>query len=253
MTSGPVRFSRYAYPPNALGYCGPDDHGALLEYGASNLSDGGLIQLARGFEGAWPYLELIAAANGIADPLDDRVVEAYWVGNQLLERVTVSLLGASLDERFRSRVGRKWQYLVESVPAGALPHHSFHVFGVYPWVGQLRAGMVNEPLHVLDRCRVRWGRVVALAGDQVEVECRGLSWDGRRLELGVVRREWATMAMTGRSFVPDLRIGEWVALHWDWVCDRLPTAQLHALQHYSALQLAVVNGVAHPAPASALA
>ena len=27
---GPVLFARYAYPPNALGYCGPDDPAALL-------------------------------------------------------------------------------------------------------------------------------------------------------------------------------------------------------------------------------
>ena len=67
----------------------------------------------------------------------DESVEAYWVGNQVLERVNVSLLGASLDDRFRSRVGRQWQYLVEAVPAGALPRHSFHVLGVYPRVGQL--------------------------------------------------------------------------------------------------------------------
>ena len=28
-----------------------------------------------------------AAANGIGDPFDPRVVEAYWLGNELLERV----------------------------------------------------------------------------------------------------------------------------------------------------------------------
>ena len=31
MTAGPVVFARYAYPPNALGYCGPADSGALLK------------------------------------------------------------------------------------------------------------------------------------------------------------------------------------------------------------------------------
>ncbi len=59
----------------------------LLEYGAAGASDGGLAELARTFEGAWPYLSLIAAANRIDDPLDPRVVEAYWVGNALLDRV----------------------------------------------------------------------------------------------------------------------------------------------------------------------
>ena len=29
--SGPLMFVRYAYPPNALGYCGPDDFGWCRE------------------------------------------------------------------------------------------------------------------------------------------------------------------------------------------------------------------------------
>ena len=43
--------------------------------------DRGLRALAQQFAGAWPYLELIAPATGLADPLDRRVVEAYWVGS----------------------------------------------------------------------------------------------------------------------------------------------------------------------------
>ena len=32
--SGPALFARYAYAPNALGYCGPNDPSALLESAA---------------------------------------------------------------------------------------------------------------------------------------------------------------------------------------------------------------------------
>ena len=85
--AGALLFARYAYPPNALGLCGADSPGTLLEYGDAGASDGGLAELARTFEGAWPYLTLIAEANRIEDPLDPRVVEAYWVGNGLLARV----------------------------------------------------------------------------------------------------------------------------------------------------------------------
>jgi hypothetical protein len=54
--------------------------------------------------------------------------------------------------------------LAAPVPACALPHHSFHVFGVYPWLGLLREGRSVEPLRVLDRCRIRWGQVVQIQG-----------------------------------------------------------------------------------------
>src|ERR1039458_5353739 len=93
---GPLLFARYAYPPNALGYCGPGDSQSLLELGADPGSvgnDEGLRRLARRFEGAWPYVELIAAANRIEDPLDLRVVEAYWIGNELLDRRRPRRLG----------------------------------------------------------------------------------------------------------------------------------------------------------------
>ncbi len=100
---GPLLFARYAYPPNQLGYCGGDDPAALLEQTSARVVDGGLRQSLRAFEGAWPYLELIAAANGLHDPLDARVVEAYWLGNPLLERVGTTLLADSMHERASSR------------------------------------------------------------------------------------------------------------------------------------------------------
>ena len=154
MTAGPLLFARYAYPPNALGLCGADETRTLLEYGAARESDGGLRQLARTFEGAWPYLVLIAGANGIADPLDPRVVEAYWVGNDLLDRVGGGALARHVEDRFRGRIGGSWTPGRRRRRRRAVPHHSFHVLAVYPWLGLLRTGIVDEPLHVLDRCRV---------------------------------------------------------------------------------------------------
>src|SRR6476661_7610493 len=106
LTSGAILFARYAYPPNELGYCGPADHQALLDYGAAGTVDRGLLQLAQGFAGAWPYLEFIAGATGIASPLDRRVVEAYWLGTDLLDRIDMARFGNALTDRFRKRAGK---------------------------------------------------------------------------------------------------------------------------------------------------
>lgn len=251
--AGALAFARYAYPPNALGYCGPADHQALLEHAAAGVAGRGLAELARGFDGAWPYLELIASANRIADPLDLRVVQAYWLGNGLLDRVDMAGFGAALAERFRARTGRRFGWLAEAVPAGALPHHSFHVFGVYPWVGLLRAGAVEQPLRVLDRCRVRLGQVLAADGPLVVVRCRPLCWDGRAIGFGPPAVEQATASLGGLALAGPLRRGDWVSLHWDWVCERLTPRQRTALCHHTAQQLAVVNRTPHPAPAAVLA
>ena len=90
-------FARYAYPPNERGFCGPADHRQLLEYRAAGVTDAGLAELARSFTGPWPYLTLLAGAAGIADPFDYRVVEAYWVGSSLLDRVSHSGPGVALS------------------------------------------------------------------------------------------------------------------------------------------------------------
>ncbi|HEX7536383.1 MAG TPA: DUF6390 family protein [Dermatophilaceae bacterium] len=246
---GPLLFARYAYPPNELGYCGGDDHRALLEQTSAGVVDGGLRQRLREFEGAWPYLELIAAANQLDDPLDARVVEAYWLGSGLLDKVGPALLASSLDERFRRRAGRSWTALADAIPHGALPHHSFHVLGVYPFVGLIRSGTVAEPLHVLDRCRIRWGRVVAVIGDRAVVRSRPLEWDGHRLVLGAVRDEEAVTGEGTLRLGRALAAGDWCSLHWDWVCDRLEPGQVRALQHYTESQIIAVNN----APATVLA
>ncbi|WP_296605139.1 DUF6390 family protein [Nocardioides sp.] len=243
--NGPLRFARYAYPPNALGYCGPDAAAQLLEQAAAGADDPDLRRLLRGFEGAWPYLELIAVANGLTDPLDARVVEAYWVGNALLDRVGPRLLGDSVELRFRRRTSRPaWSHLEAQVPAGAVPHHAFHVFGVYPWVGLLRGGRGGaEPLRVVDRCRVRWGQVLATSGADAVVRSRPLTWDGRRLSLGSPVEETAVLRVGDRGLAGAVEPGDWCSLHWDWVCERLERGQLVELRRRTLDQLAVVNSV----------
>lgn len=253
---GPVLFARYAYPPNALGYCGPADPAALLGAASDGSDLATLEQLASRFEGAWPYLQLIAACNRIADPLDRRVVEAYWVGNALLERVPPSVLVASLDERFDERFERRARRDFASiattvVPLGGIPHHSFHVFAVYPWLGLLRAGMEGAPLTVLDRCRIRWGTVEAVSGDSVVVRSRPLRFASSRLVLGEERSEVARRGVGGVGFVEDLAPGDVVSLHWDWVCDHLTPRGRARLEHYTALNLHAVNALPAPGPAVA--
>jgi hypothetical protein len=249
-TSGPELFARYAYPPNALGYCGPNDPAALLQAAGQGGQWDHLANLARQFEGAWPYLELIAGCNGLRDPLDRRVVEAYWVGNRLSLQVPPTVLAGSLDERFSSRAGRRFEPLVSAAIAGGVPQHSFHVFAVYPWLGLLRAGMEGPPLEVLDRCRIRWGRVEAMHGDLVSVTSRALDFVGSRLVLGNERVEQVRRSLDGAGFVEHLVEGEMVSLHWDWVCDRLTPRSLSWLEACTRHNLNAVNALAEPGPAA---
>lgn len=253
LTSGAILFARYAYPPNELGYCGPADHRALLDYGAEGTIDRGLLQLAQGFAGAWPYLEFIAGATGIRAPLDRRVVEAYWLGGDILDSIDMVRFGNALTERFRKRAGAGWGYLAEAIPVGAVPNHAFHVFGIYPWVGLLHTGRADTPLEQLEKCRIRWGQVVSTEGDQVSVLSRPVTYDGTDIGLGERRLETVRRSIDGLGFLDTFRPGDWVSMHWGWVCDRLSRRQLHLLQRSTMRQFEITNRrVVHSGPRNAI-
>lgn len=216
--AGALLFARYAYPPNERGYCGPDGAAALLRADAP----AEIARRARRFDGAWSYLEVIAESAGIADPLDADVVEAYWVGNDLLDGVDPAALVDRLRDRFAGQLGGTWR----AAGARALAHHSFQVFEVYPWAGLLAATGNPTAVSVLESCRIRTGTALAVGADgSATVRSRPLVWDGAGLALGPDRTEVVRWSATGRSLLAGLAPGDRVALHWDWVCDVLTERQ----------------------------
>ncbi len=233
---GGVTFSRYAFPPNELGHCGPPGAEVLLE-GASADE---LRSRAEHFEGAWPYLELIARSLGIDDPLAPAVVSAYWLGGSLLNRVPSADFAETVKTSFGGQPGVLDR--LQEVPAllDPGPSHAFHVFVVYPWIGLLHRGG-DVARSILDQCQVRWGTVEWVDGDQAGVSSSPLSWDGRMLGLGSERVETRRWSRDGRGFVQDLQRGDQVSLHWEWICDRLSPVQTDELAARTGHQLARVN------------
>ena len=239
---GPVLFARYAYGPNRLGLCGPDDAEALFGETSLGGDDRALRELAHGFDGAYPYLELIARANGIADPLDRRVVDAYWLGSPLLDAVTPNLLGESLRLRFRPRLGQPtWKWLEASAPAGAKPVHAFHVLDVFSKVGLMRSERTDRVLETMDSCRIRWGRVQDRAGDSLVVNSIPLALVDGKLALGPARVEQVTGWRDGAGFLGDVRPNDVVSIHWGWACDVLDADQLGRLVGWTQRQIDLAN------------
>jgi hypothetical protein len=237
---GSVLFARYAYAPNELGYCGPAETRALLDLGVTGHTTADVRSIARRFSGAWPYAELLAELAGIDDPLDEQVMRAYWTGGPLLDTVDRADFGRKLLELISAQAGHYWGHLTPELLPEAAPTHGFHVFGVYPWTGLL-ADLPEQPLHVLDNCRIRWGRVVDVDRDHVIVSSRRLTWDGCVLGLAAPAQERVRRTVDGGSFVADPVTGDWLALHWDSVCERLTPADLHWLRRCTGWQLRVTN------------
>ena len=255
--TGPVLFARYAFGPNRLGLCGPEDWRSLLELGSAAMGsaeseapsgkrahdiDRGLRDLAAGFEGAYPYLELIAESNNVADPLDVLVVDAYWIGNTLSDHVDPVLMTYSMGKRFKAQLpADTWKWLQDKPKAGARPTHAFHVFDVFPMVGSRRQGSVADALGLMDACRIRWGRVMEIAGDSLVVNTVPLELYGGKLALAKPKVQTVRRWLDGTGFVSDVNVGDVVSLHWDWACEVLTRSRLEALQRRTARQLALAN------------
>ena len=240
--SGPVLFARYAFAPNRFGYCGPDATAELIGEATSGGDDRAIRQLAQGFDGAWPYLDLIARSNGIGDPLDRRVVEAYWLGSELLDRVPPDALGGSLTDRFRPRLRPEgWRWLAGKPAAGAAPVHAFHVLDVFPRVGLLRSGSVDRALDVMESCRIRWGRVLERDGGSLVVSVVPLDLVDGRLTLGTARPETIEGWWDGTGFVDGVGPGDVISIHWGFACDRLDPDQLSRLVAWTRHQVRLAN------------
>ena len=205
--------------------------------GGDRLAIADMRHTVTAFAGAWPYLQLIGGVTG-RDPLDGDVVEAYWLGNGLLSAIDTLTWGNSVDDRFRGRAGSDWAMISRGIEAGGVPNHSFHVYCVYPWVGLLRSGMVDHALGVLDKCRIRWGVVDSVVDAHVVVRSRPLVWTGRTLALGPDRLE-----TVDQSIDPTATVGphDIVAMHWNYVCQKITSDQLHFLDANHRRHIAIVN------------
>lgn len=240
---GLLLFAKYAFMPNRLGYCGGDVHG-VFETCAAGETSPDVRAWALQFEGAYPYLKLIASANEIADPFDARVVEAYWVGNALLQKASLAPLYESLRERFAARVSPKnLDLILGQVPRGAQPFHAFHVLDVCR-----RTGALAEQLQTLDACRISWGQVESVHNGSLNVavspivfETRSDDGGHRKLVLGAPRTRTVTRQVNGRGFVNVVNVGDWVSIHWNWACDVLTPRQLENLKQHTARALTLAN------------
>ncbi len=118
--------------------------------------------------------------------------------------------------------------MLAKAPAGARPHHNFHVFDVHSRVGEL-----ENTLETMDQCRVSWGRVASVDGPKLVVERRPLVLEEGKLALGPSQVVRVVRQVEGRGFADAAAPGDWVSLHWGWVCEVLTPRQQANLARYT--------------------
>ena len=238
---GILRCSRYAFGPNRLHYCGPDKSSEIKDYIDDEVSDGGLTQLLTQFETLYHYLVHIATANHIHNPLDPRVVEAYWIGNSLLDAVAKKDFYLHLKDglSLQDKLGAKNFSLVEAkVEQGAVPHHSFHVLDVWKRTGHVER---DHTLESMDACRISWGTVVSAIGPFITVSSEPLLYVGGKLMLGAPIPRKLTRLLEAEYDIEQLKVGDIVSIHWDVICEILTPRQVASLRKYTERHIALAN------------
>lgn len=251
--NGQLLFGKYAIAPNALQYCGPQDNKALFEI-LKDYSDikhpmlnkktsdvdinKELEDLLFQFEGAVPYLKLIADTNKIKDAFDKKVVEAYWLGNNLLEKVSANDIYKHIDERFSKKMHfTQWHSIKNSeIFNKAKPFHNFHVFSIYSQVGLMRSGQRNKILETINNCMINHGIVKEILEDNVLVEFAPFDFDN----FGNLKLSKKT-AKIFYTLDKSRKKGDNVSLHWDYICDKLNPRQKQNLIYWTNYHLRMFN------------
>ena len=231
----------YGIKPHQLGFCGPQEKEAtkiLLDYlTGKDISEEKVKEILEGFEGAYPYYKLIAENNQIKDLFDERVVSAYWIGNDLLDSVSTEALKNMIITDF-SRPGLLSKEIAEKkaneIPGGSIPHHSFHVLVLGSITGRvvLRGAL-------LDLCRIGFGRITKLEPQRkrVKVFYRPLVADGN-YRLGDPEKKYIDW---DKNLIPQLNIGQQVSFHWNQLVQILTERDEKNLRKYTQQTLDTIN------------
>lgn len=242
----------YGLYPHQLGFCGPQEKSAnqaFLSYlSGSKVSEKKIRELLKEFKGAYPYYRLIAQCSNIKDPFNEKAVRAYWVGNELLEKVSIDSLRKMIVREF-SRPGLLSPKLAEKkareIPSFSKPHHSFHVLVI----GSITGRIVLQG-DLLDFCRISWGKVKEIknkqeisrlsaprARNKAVIEYQPLVKNGEFQLAKSVKKEvrWE------RVFLPRLKLGDWVAVHWNYIIQVLSKKDLANLKKYTRLTIDSLN------------
>lgn len=179
-------------------------------------------EILRQFRILFPYLSLIAGKTGL-DPFSFRVVEAYFIGNELLTEISKEEIEKMVSQMYGQAI---------VLDDGAIPYHNFHLLRVL-------ARVEKEPIPpaLLNLCMVRMGEVERVDPGQITIKVWFVEDSNSGVRV-VQRKE----VIEGRSvFVENLKPGDRVAVHWQHICEKLNPLQAKHLEKYTIKCLKMVK------------
>ena len=222
----------YSFPPGRFGLCGM---GEEVSDEILNFLKGEKVpnikEILETFEGSLFYYRLIAKENKISNHFDERIVRAYWIGNELLEKVRVSKLREMVAKNLKK------PKLAEKLPENSRAHHSFHVLVAGPMKRDL---IMTEGMK--DLCKISWGKILKIEDFKMQIANLIVEYQPLLKE-----RKWFLGKPIKRrifwfkSILPKVKVGDIVSFHWDLALEKLAKKDLDNLKKYTQLSIEIAN------------
>lgn len=234
--NGPLLAAFYSLPPNCRGYCGGGSFVSVLRaHLAGRAGVRALEDELKKFRAHYAYLSLIARENGMK-PFDAEVVNAFWIGNPLLEGVSRKAMRRFiLRDLFSGKQAARAKKLAGNLPEGAVPHHSFNSLYVN-FVG----AKVAKTTKNYDSCCVSPASVLAVSGKTAEVTRDSITSCGGRFVI-LPKTEAVALERAGMRPVRKPETGDRVSVHWGMAIRKITEKESRALKKYTQMNIEAVN------------
>jgi len=232
---GLTRLAKYSAVPNILGYCGSGNAYSFfseLEKTQSNRAYANAKKRLSTFKGLNVYTEFIAAKNGLGK-FDDRVLEAYWLGNSLVAEITLDEMRELVGKKFVAKglVGKqKAEQRAEKLVPGFKPTHSFHVLYITFFTRKVKPSIRN-----LGKCIVSWGKVLETGEKKLKVDAVVLAKKKGKFSL---EKKKITV---NRALVKKVKKGDIVSIHWGSAIEVLGKRAFKNLKKHTMSNIKAVN------------
>jgi hypothetical protein len=215
--------SRFALPPSTLGHCRKDTAPSKLEACILEGKCAGVEKELEKFPSLHPFLKTISEIAGLPKFSYD-VVEAYWIGNDLLRKVKAGDYNILLRNFAGQGVPN---FLIKELkrkpPKEFIPTHLFKVLFIDT------ASAPSITIEQSNNCMVRWGKVEKLVGNATEVILNSIRKETNKYTL-ILNRE---TLQYNPKFLPKLKVGDSIVVHWNQIIKAINGREEELLSKYT--------------------
>lgn len=206
--------SLFAYSPNSHGYCGLESASSAFSKCIKSYQCDAVVKELKNFITLFPYLKTISKVRKLG-LYDYKVIEAYWIGNELLKDFPADGYKILIEE-FRKQGVPEWltEKLKEKPPKKFIPHHLFQVLHV--GVGQA-SGSVPFNIDSINDCMIRFGQIKNIQKELFIADLSHLQKNKGKYEI----KSKKVKIPTGNALFFKPKINTSICIHWGHVVKKL--------------------------------